>query len=140
VLRFGVAVVAVMSLIGACATELTSVPGVFLPSATRTAGGGLAASAEGVLEIKDGCLWLEQEGGRYLPIWPRGTSLHDSSTGLILVTADRATTVIVGTNRVALGGGEAPSRASVEGSIGQTIPDQCATAPFWSVFTIEVTN
>jgi hypothetical protein len=97
-------------LLAACGLPGETKTDVYAAIATRSGGDGLGALLEGRLVVSDGCLWVETpDGARYMPIWPRGTSVHGVPDGPDIVVVYKAQELIVGPD-VALGGGKPHGR------------------------------
>lgn len=79
----------------------------------------------GRLVEDDGCLWIENDDGRALPMWPSGSRIERDGTSLAVVNTGGARAV-VGTQVVAGGGGYGPAQYDfVLELIGEQVPDAC---------------
>jgi hypothetical protein len=99
--------------------------GIYLPTYCPMDARPLA-EIRGRLVVDDGCLWLDQRGGRRLPLWPPGTSIEEDGSDLVVIDSDGVRTV-VGTDVVATGGeygGEGKYDLVVD-TIGEEIPAAC---------------
>lgn len=80
----------------------------------------------GRLILDDGCLWLEHQEGRALPLWPSGSSLEQAGDTLIVVQHGGRARAEVGTDVLGGGGGYGPEHYDfVVELIGEEIPPAC---------------
>lgn len=84
----------------------------------------------GTLEIRNGCVWIENEQLTSLLLWPPDTTL-ESVDGELHIRL-RSTFDATDGTPVALGGGIQPDRAAVERLVG-TIPPACVSDDVWIV-------
>ena len=124
------------------AAQPTSAPlaEVYLPT-YRPMEGVPAAEIVGRLVLEGGCLWIEHEGGRALPLWPAGSRLERENDTLAVVNSGGARAE-VGTV-VAGGGGEyGPEHYEfVVGLIGEAIPPACrGDGYYWLVYDVQAAD
>jgi hypothetical protein len=80
----------------------------------------------GRLVLDDGCLWLEHEEGRVLPLWPRGSRVEQDGDTLVVVQHGGRARAEVGTDVLGGGGGYGPEEYDfVVELIGEEIPPAC---------------
>ena len=94
-----------------------------------------AGEGEGVLAETDGCLYVEANGQRTLPIWEEGRGFADAT----LLGSDGEPIAEVG--ELIHGGGYYSDRAHIEDLADERIPDRCVpegTDRFAVIYDIDV--
>lgn len=102
--------------------------GVYFPrSAGPIEGAWMAAAFEAILVRSDGCLWMENDGMRRLPIWPPYTR-PELVDGLIQVRSHDGGVIAIEGGWFRGGGGE----RDVPGDVptGQ-VPEPCRSEIYW---------
>lgn len=92
----------------------------------------------GTLVLRDGCLWLDPDGGTesYLILWPAGSSLRESDGKISIYDQSGARVATVG-ERIEGGGGETKDLDFVRDLTGQTPPPQCqAGEGYWRAYGV----
>lgn len=128
----GVAAVSLVSSLGRGGLDVIRDPGadlgVYFP---RSAGPidqpWMAAAFESVLVRSGGCLWMENDGVRRLPIWPP-RSLPESVDGRIQIRSHNGTLMAIEGEWFHGGGGERYEPGDVP--TGQ-VPEPCRSEIYW---------
>ena len=75
--------VALVALLAACSSSSGSSPPSLAQEGAdvvvplyRTEGSSMLATVEGTLEVRGGCLIVNESGAVIVPVWPQGTALH----------------------------------------------------------------
>jgi hypothetical protein len=138
--------VILISLLAGCADGAgrAAPPGVVFPTHPGGSGPYPAALLDGTLEVEDGCVYLTQDGERWLGVWP--ASLHvEQQDGRISIVDESGVVVGVEGQRLMVGGGEsrpsevggpAAGRSWADDVTDEEIPTRCGTL-YWLVSGIE---
>lgn len=106
----------------AAAVSVSSPSDLYFPTqSVASPASGPAALTHGRLVERSGCLWLEDETGKSLPLWPEGWSLSETDGELVVRSGKSETKAVVG-QRIALGGGEASDAAFLSQIVDEEPP------------------
>lgn len=89
------------------------------------------AAREGVLVVDGGCVWMEHEGRRTLPLWPPWTTPVANGERMEIRSRDGDLLAIEGEWFHTAGGGRSLEHA--EDLIGRAIPLRCRADSYWVV-------
>ncbi len=114
-------------------TGMSALADVYLP--TYRPGDTLPeALIGGRLVLDDGCLWLEHQEGRVLPLWPSGSRLEQVGDTVVVVQHGGRARAEVGTDVVGGGGGYGPEHYDfVVEMIGEEIPPACRGEDYYAL-------
>ena len=125
---------------GAPRTTASPVAEVYLPT-YRPMDTVPLARIGGRLVLDDGCLWLQIERGRALPLWPASSRVERDGDALVVVNSGGARAE-VGTDVVGGGGGYGPEEYDfVVELIGEEIPPACrGDGHYWLVYDVQAAD
>lgn len=101
-----------------------------------------AGETRGRLVEEDGCLWIDHDDGRMLPLWPPGSRIERDGTSLVVVNSGGARAV-VGTEVYAGGGqyGDPERYDLVVEAIGEEVPSGCrGNDSYWLVYDVRASG